>query len=118
MKTVTRDGVTYNLVSTGETLELMRGDSPVVLLDVRTEREHRSESGHLEQSLLIPVQELERRLDELTPFKSKTIIAYCRSGNRSGVAAAILTKNGFTALNMEGGILKWNAEKLPVIRES
>jgi rhodanese-related sulfurtransferase len=95
----------------------MRNDPSVVLLDVRTENEYRSDSGHLEHSLLIPVQELAHRIGELARYKTRTIIAYCRSGNRSGVAAAFLAKNGFTAMNMEGGMLKWNVENLPVVRE-
>ena len=112
-----QNAATFKLVSTRKTFELIRIDPSIVLLDVRTPDEFRGESGHLEHAILIPLQELERRLDELTAYKRQTIIAYCRSGNRSGTAAAILTKKGFAAMNMEGGMLKWNAEKLPVVHE-
>lgn len=108
---------TCKLISTGETLELVRRDPSVLLLDVRTPDEYRGESGHLENSVLVPLQELEQRIDELVPYKARTIIAYCRSGNRSGTAAATLTRKGFSAMNMEGGMVKWNAENLPVIHE-
>ena len=57
-------------------------------------------------------------MKELEHFKEKTIVAYCRSGNRSGTATRVLTANGFKALNMVGGMLKWNEEQLPVVRET
>jgi rhodanese-related sulfurtransferase len=39
----------------------------------------------------------------------------CRSGNRSGKAAALLASKGFKDLvNMAGGMLQWNALGLPI----
>jgi rhodanese-related sulfurtransferase len=87
----------------------------VLLLDVRTREEFAS--GHIAGALLIPVQELERRMDELEDSRTKTIIAYCRTGNRSGRAAAMLSAKGFTVFNMKGGIVEWDAERLPLIEE-
>jgi len=46
--------------------------------------------------------------------KSKTILIYCRSGNRSVAGARLLSENGFTVVNMNGGLLEWESEKLPV----
>ena len=109
--------LSYELISPDETQKKVGTDPNVILLDVRTPGEFNGESGHLANSLLIPVQELERRVDELSQYKDKTIIAYCRTGNRSGTAAAILTRKGFKAMNMEGGIVKWNELKLPVVHE-
>lgn len=96
----------------------MESDPSLILLDVRTPEEHKGESGHLKNSLLIPVQELVGRVGELESFRDKTIVAYCRSGNRSHHAMLFLMQQGFKALNMVGGMLKWNAENLPVVRES
>jgi len=101
-------------ISTKETQKLEKKESDVVLLDVRTPEEYNSETGHLKNAVLIPVQELERRVGELEKYKDKTIIAYCRTGRRSGTATEFLMKKGFKVLNMEGGIVKWNEEKLPV----
>ena len=109
--------MTYELISPEETQKSVETNPSVVLLDVRTPEEFKGPSGHLANSLLIPVQELERRIGELSQYKDRTIIAYCRTGNRSGKAAAILVRSGFTAMNMEGGIVKWNELKLPVVRE-
>jgi rhodanese-related sulfurtransferase len=101
------------LINVQETHRRAASDSTVVLLDVRTPSEF--SSGHIENALLIPVQELEQRIGELEPYRGKTIIAYCRSGNRSGVAAGILGKHGYTAVNMEGGVLRWKKEGLPLV---
>jgi rhodanese-related sulfurtransferase len=46
--------------------------------------------------------------------KSKKVLVFCRSGNRSVSAARILESNGFTVINMNGGMNGWKNEKLPV----
>jgi len=85
----------------------------VLLLDVRTEAEHRDRNIPGTDAL-IPVQELESRLKELEPHKGKPILVYCRSGNRSLVAAELLKKHGFQDVtDLEGGILAWSAKGLP-----
>lgn len=93
----------------------MEGDTATVLLDVRRQDEFDGPSGHLHGAVLIPVQELIARLGELSPHRQKTIVVVCRSGNRSGVATAILREHGFAALNMVGGMVRWHAEGRPVI---
>jgi len=103
-------------VTPAEAQRMMQNRDSVVLLDVRTAAEHSGPSGHLEGSLLIPVQELEERIGELEQYRGKTIIAYCRSGNRSGKAATVLNAHGFRALNMTGGMIQWSAEQRPVVR--
>ena len=117
MTLLSQKAQTYKLVSPKETQGLVHQDSTVLLLDVRTPEEYNNDLGHVAATMLIPVQELEKRLTELEPYKGKTIIAICRSGNRSGKAAELLTRHGFTAMNMEGGMIRWNEERLPVVRE-
>lgn len=106
----------YELITPAETHRRVREKNDVVLLDVRTPEEFNNELGHVKDSLLIPLQELEHRLGELGNYKGQTIIAICRSGNRSGTAAGILARNGFAAMNMQGGMIRWNEEGLPVER--
>ncbi len=91
----------------------LKTDTTIILLDVRTLEEHRNE--RIGNTLLIPVQELEQRIHELDTYKDRTIIVYCRSGNRSGSATAILRKHGFNAINMQGGIIKWKSEQFETI---
>jgi len=97
-------------ISVLEARERISRDS-VLVLDVRTPPEFTGPLGHINGAILIPLQELEQRLDELEPYKQEDIIVVCRSGNRSGKATIVLQKKGFKAINMEGGMLKWNSEK-------
>lgn len=73
--------------------------SGIFLLDVREDFEY--ELGHITNSTLISVNELEDRLPELP--KDETLYVYCRSGNRSKTAVDILENHGFKAINLEGG---------------
>ena len=95
---------------------LTAADSTVVLLDVRTEGEFNGPLGHLSGALLIPVQELDERLEELEPYRDLTVVVYCRTGNRSHHATELLRSKGFTAFNMTGGMVQWNGEGRAAIR--
>lgn len=79
-------------------------DNDLTLLDVRTVKEY--EEKHLKNAINIPVQKLESSLNRLENVKSKPIIVYCRSGSRSIKASRILEKNGFTPIDVEGGIIE------------
>jgi rhodanese-related sulfurtransferase len=105
------------LVTPTDASALIKRDSSVVILDVRTADEYYSGTGHLNKAILIPVQALEERLNALDQFKDRTILVYCRSGHRSTAAAEILQKHGFRVRNMEGGITQWNEQGLPVVKE-
>lgn len=88
----------------------------LVILDVRNQIEY--DDGHLENSLLIPVTELESRIDELTQYSDRDIIVYCRSGVRSSQASTILDSNNFTKVfNVHGGINAWESAGYPIIPE-
>ncbi|HHX71420.1 MAG TPA: FAD-dependent oxidoreductase [Clostridiales bacterium] len=79
----------------------IKEDPNAVWLDVRTPGEYRR--GHLENSLLIPVDSLRERIDELAPFKDKTIYINCQSGLRSYIACRMLAQRGFACKNLAGG---------------
>jgi rhodanese-related sulfurtransferase len=86
------------------------GNESIILLDVRTPEERSRQ--HIKGSLHIPINDLAGRLNMLEQYRQKEIICYCHSGSRSFVAAAMLTKNGFQAANMKGGIAAWNYQHL------
>lgn len=77
----------------------------LVLLDVREVFEHKAQN--LAGSILIPLGELQRRIDELEKYREKEIVVYCRSGSRSTTACKLLQAKGFKATNLSGGIIRW-----------
>jgi len=100
-------------ISTDDVSVMLKDKNKYFLLDVRTEEEYNS--GFIENSILIPVAELENRLSEIP--SDKPIIVYCRSGNRSSQAAAILLKNNYNPVyNMLGGINEWVKKGYPIIK--
>lgn len=66
-----------------------------VVVDVRTPEEYRA--GHVEGSINIPLDRLEGRLKELD--RARPVITCCRSGARSRMAAGILRRHGYDAVN-------------------
>ncbi|OAB47032.1 FAD-dependent oxidoreductase [Paenibacillus antarcticus] len=70
-----------------------------ILVDVRSEIEH--VNGHIPDSLLIPVDDLRNRLQELD--RNKEIWVYCQVGLRGYTASRILTQRGFKVRNLTGG---------------
>jgi len=99
-------------ISPEEVYEIISKGEEFLILDVRTPDEFNE--GHIEGAVLIPVDELERRLDELP--KDKPIITYCRSGVRSRNAANILLENGFSKVyDMKGGIIEWINKGYPAV---
>ncbi|PCI36485.1 MAG: molybdenum cofactor biosynthesis protein MoeB [Elusimicrobia bacterium] len=78
------------------------------LLDVR--EPHEIDICKIEASIVIPMGEVENRLNEIP--KDKQVVVHCRSGGRSGKITGYLKTQGYTnVINLEGGILAW-AEKI------
>ena len=76
------------------------------LLDVRQPKEY--ESYHLPGAKLIPIPELDKRLNEIDSHKP--VLVYCAVGGRSRVAAQMLAGKGFNqVINMAGGIKAWDS---------
>ena len=86
----------YRRLATGE---------GVVVLDVRTETEF--QERHIPGSTLVPLHELEGRLNEL-PNSNTPIAVVCQHGQRGDAACRFLAEHGFSPLmNLEGGIEAW-----------
>jgi len=71
------------------------------MVDVRTQEEFTE--GHFPNAINIPLDQVEQRINEFKKMK-KPIIAYCRSGNRSGKAVSILKQNGINDAINAGGL--------------
>jgi len=77
------------------------------IVDVRQPKEY--EKGHIPGAKLVPLPELDNRLQELDP--EKATVVYCAVGGRSRAAAQMLSGQGYTAVyNLKGGFKAWNGE--------
>lgn len=70
--------------------------SKVTVIDVRTPGEF--QSGHVEDSINIPLQEIDKRVDEIKAMKTPIVLC-CASGGRSGQATAYLKGQGVDCKN-------------------
>jgi len=104
----------FESIDAKQAIVLIENDENVTLLDVRTVEEYKE--GHLRDSTLIPVQALAQNLGMLKTEKNKKILVYCRTGSRSVAASRILEKNGFTPINVKGGILQLQSAGIEVIK--
>ena len=95
--------------------EINGGD--VVLIDTREPHEY--QEAHLEDGKLVPPGLIADEIEAAAPDKSARTILYCRSGNRSALAAAQLQRLGYeNVASVSGGILRWQEQGLPVVSTS
>lgn len=90
--------------------EQLESDENTFILDVRTPEE--VEEGYIPGATNIDIYLGQEFVDELEKLdKSKNYYVYCRSGQRSGQACAIMNKLGFeNAYNLEGGFMNWTGD--------
>src|SRR5690606_24207673 len=89
------------------------GDA-TILLDVRTAAEH--SAGHLDGAKLLDFNggDLAAAIPSLDP--DAEYLVYCRSGNRSGQAIALMEQAGFTNLTNLGSLEQAaQATGLPIV---
>jgi molybdopterin/thiamine biosynthesis adenylyltransferase/rhodanese-related sulfurtransferase len=92
----------------------LSSNGDVVLVDTREPHEYAE--AHLEDGILVPPAEVLERIDEIAPDPSQRVILYCRTGARSARAAHQLQEElGYeNVANVDGGILLWQEQGLPV----
>jgi rhodanese-related sulfurtransferase len=71
--------------------------------------------GHIEGALHIPLGELPSRLDELP--QQQTLVV-CKVGARSARAVGWLVQQGRDAVNLDGGMLEWEAAGRAMVSET
>ncbi|WP_250277901.1 rhodanese-like domain-containing protein [[Clostridium] colinum] len=80
------------------------------ILDVRTKEEF--DEGHIENAILLPLDEIEEKVEETFKDKNETILVYCRSGVRSKQASKIMAEKGYSNILEFGGIIDWPFETI------
>lgn len=88
----------------------LANNNNAIILDVRTRDE--VDQGYIPNAIHIDIYQGQGFINELEQLsKDKTYFVYCRSGNRSGQACAIMDQLGFkTAYNLVGGITDWKGD--------
>ena len=90
-----------------EWVSQLESDANAVILDVRTDAE--VADGIIPNAIHIDIHKGQGFIDELEALdKTKNYYVYCRSGNRSRQACAIMENLGFNnTYNLLGGMLEW-----------
>ena len=105
----------FDEVDAVEVAALLEAAEPPFLLDVREPWEWSVSSLAGRGARLIPLDELGARLGEIPRHRS--VVTYCRSGQRSRVAAQRLAEAGFTSVSsMRGGLRAWAENVEPELR--
>lgn len=93
-------------ISPEEVKERMAKGEKLNLVDVRqpAENEEYNIGG-----ILLPLGDIQNmQTEDIDDLKNEEVILYCRSGNRSGIAAMVLDQMGFSnTKNLVGGMLAW-----------
>ena len=112
----TFDTLEVHEVTSEEAFNLIQenhGNPDFIILDVRTPSEFHD--GHIEGGLSIDVNQpsFSEELEQLD--RNATYLVYCRSGNRSRTALAVMDDLGFTRVyHLTNGITEWVDIGLPV----
>ncbi|MET3768096.1 rhodanese-related sulfurtransferase [Marisediminicola sp. UYEF4] len=84
-----------------------------VLVDVR--EQHEWDLGHSPLATLVPVSQLQARIDEL-PL-GRRLLVVCHSGQRSARVQAALVGIGYDAVNVSGGMIAWQLAGGEIVAE-
>ena len=85
----------------------------LAVLDVREPAEWAH--GHIEGAVHVPLSELPERLGELP--RHQTLVV-CKVGGRSAQAVAYLVPQGHDAVNLDGGMVEWEAAGRAMVSET
>ncbi len=85
----------------------------LAVLDVREQAEY--DAGHIDGAVHVPLMDLPDRVGEVS--QGQTLVV-CRVGGRSAQATGWLAEQGYDVVNLDGGMLDWEAAGRPMVSES
>ncbi|MFI5505957.1 rhodanese-like domain-containing protein [Mycobacterium sp. NPDC051804] len=88
-------------------------DESVILLDVREDDEW--QRGHAPGAQHIPMGQIPARIAEIDSGAALYVV--CQGGGRSQRVAQYLAQNGYSPLNVSGGMMAWAGAGRPVITD-
>jgi glyoxylase-like metal-dependent hydrolase (beta-lactamase superfamily II)/rhodanese-related sulfurtransferase len=102
------------MISPTTAAEIIKKDPQAKILDVRSAMEY--SQTRIDNSTNIPIDMISAKIGELSQSKQNYLIL-CHSGNRAAMAADMLRQSGIESIKViEGGLARWQKEKLPVIK--
>ena len=96
----------WQSISQDKAKEMMALDGGQIIVDVRRQDEY--DAGHIPGAILIPNESIGTEQPEELPDLDQIILIYCRSGNRSKLAAQKLADIGYRNVYEFGGINTWD----------
>lgn len=114
-ETAAPTGRGYRDVTPASVAAIASARGNVRIVDVREPYEFNDELGHIAGAELVPLSSIGAH--SRTWDREAELIVVCRSGGRSARAAEMLAAAGFRrVMNLAGGMLAYNAARLPVAR--
>ncbi|MFJ3584544.1 rhodanese-like domain-containing protein [Streptomyces sp. NPDC090127] len=89
-----------------------------LVLDVREDDEWAA--GHADGALHVPMSDFVGRFGEVTEAVAdgRRAFVMCRVGGRSAQVTQYLVQQGIDAVNVDGGMIAWDAAGRPVVTEA
>jgi rhodanese-related sulfurtransferase len=95
----------FSDVDAAQAKKMIDNDKDLQIIDVREPFEYAG--GHIPDADLISAGQLPSRLSEID--KTKPVLVYCASGNRSRGASQFLVQSGYSKVyNLRTGIMGWS----------
>mgnify|MGYP001822729083 CR=1 FL=1 len=106
-----QDGIASNI--SPEKFQKLIVSNKGLIIDVRTPEEYQTGSIPGSENIDFKGEKFQADIDSLD--RGTPVYLYCRSGRRSGITMTMMQEMGFTEIyNLNGGILAWSEEGLPV----
>lgn len=89
-------------------LKKMLEDKKVKLIDVRRKEDY--DEAHIPEAISIPRDEIHERVTELSKEDVYVVYCYNQQCHLGAAAALVLAKNGYPAMELEGGFQVWQED--------
>ncbi len=102
-------------ITISELQQKLLAKDKLVLIDLRSEEDFHSVSGHIKNAINIPLEAIEADLSPLSPYHELSIAFICTTDKQSKKAAQLLSGQNFKNIHVvSGGMKKWQEKNLPV----
>ena len=110
-----KEDLNVNQIKPVAALALMEAGK-ILVLDVREKEAY--DKGHLPNAILVPIGDLDKRINEFEAHKAEEVVVYCNDGRKRGPRATKkLNEAGYVgAKNLEGGVEGWKAASYLLIK--